>query len=176
VDLIIRRAIFLIHRLAPPCPGDGFSGGPYGHEAGLERRRVTESEARGTSSEGERFWLDDDLFEIVTETPSDQETADVWADLDASANLADSGGALEDGDGVACFCETVGGREAAEAAADDDDVDGKGGATTLEEVGGRAHGDRERKRVIRAEHGNYYSRDGMKYLPVAWLERLGVGL
>jgi hypothetical protein len=113
--VIIRRAIIFIHRLAPLCPGDGFSGGP--------------------SSEGERFWFDGDLFKFVAETPSDQETADVWADLNASANLADGGCALEDGDGVACFCETVSGGEAAEAAADDDDVDRKGCATSLEELG-----------------------------------------
>ena len=102
-------------------------------------------ETRSTSSEGERFWFDGDLFEFVTEAPSDQETADVRADLNASANLADGGGALEDGDGVASFCETVGGRETAEATANDDDVDWQGGATTLEEVAGW-HGGRERKR------------------------------
>ena len=104
-----------------------------------ERRRGTER--RGTSSESEGFWLDGDLLEFVAEAPSDQETGDVWADLDASANLADGGGALEDGDGVAGFCESVGGRETAEATANDDDADGQGRAPSLEEVG--SHGDGE---------------------------------
>jgi len=68
----------------------------------------TGTEWRGTSSEGERYGFDSNLFQFVTEAPSDQETGEVWADLDASANLTDGGGTLEDGDGMTCVCETVG--------------------------------------------------------------------
>lgn len=121
--LIIRRPIVVFHRVTPFCPGDSLSGGPYRYEAGLEGWQRTANGTRCTSSEGERSGFDGNLLEFVTKTPSDQESGEVGADLNACANLADDGGALEDGNIVARFCETVGSREAAEATTDDDDVD-----------------------------------------------------
>lgn len=85
--------------------------------------RDTTKEVGRTPSEGECSGFDSGLVELVTETPSDQESGEVWADLDACANLADVEGAFEDGDLVTRFCETVGSREAAKTATDDDDMD-----------------------------------------------------
>lgn len=88
-----------------------------------------------TSSEGQRFRFDGDLVELVSETPPDQESGEVWADLYSCTNLTDGKGTFEDGDVVARFGEAVGSREAAKTAADDDDVDGKRGTTPLKEQG-----------------------------------------
>lgn len=76
------------------------------------------------------------MLQLLSKTPSDQEPGNVWTDLDASADLSDGGGALEDGDRVACFCETVGSGETAEATTDDNDVDGELSTASLEEEGG----------------------------------------
>lgn len=65
------------------------------------------------------------MLEFVAKTPADQETSDIWANLDPSANLADFVCAFEDGDGMAGFRKTVGSGETAETTADNDNVDGK---------------------------------------------------
>ena len=77
------------------------------------------------AAEDERFGQHACGGESGAEAPADNEPRLVRRELDASADVAEDGGGLEDYYAVAGVREGVGGGETTEAGADDDDIEGE---------------------------------------------------
>ena len=103
VDVVVLRAVLVRHARAP---------------AGVAHARTGVVPAKD-----DRGGLDGDGGQSGPEAPAVQEACGVGGDLDAGADVAEDGGGLEEGDAVAGVREGVGCCEAAEACADDYDVE-----------------------------------------------------
>jgi len=69
--------------------------------------------------------------ECLSETPADEQPRLVRRDLNASADVAESRGRLEECYAVAALCEAISGGKPAKACTDDDDVEAEWGAATV---------------------------------------------
>ena len=108
VDVVVWRPVVLGHACAPA--------------------RVPDARTRIVSPEHDRRGLHGDRCEGRTEPPAVQDPRRVGGDLDAGAYVAEDGGGLEQRDAVPGVRERVSRGEAAEACADDDDVETERGA------------------------------------------------
>ena len=113
MDVVVWRTVIFNHAVAPP--------------------RVPDAGARIVSTEDDRRWFHADRFEDLAKPPVVQESRRVGRDLDACAYVAENGGRLEEGDLVSGVCERMGRGEAANACADDDDVEAERGAAAAVE-------------------------------------------
>lgn len=80
-----------------------------------------------TSPELDSFGHDGDLLQRLAKPPADQQSRQIGANLDTSADFANSWSIFQDSDSVSGFGECVGGSEATETASDDGDVQRVGG-------------------------------------------------
>ena len=113
VDVVVRRPVVLGHARAPA--------------------RVPDARARIVAAEDDRRGFHGERCERRAEPPAVQDARRVGRDLDAGADVAEDRGGLEQRDAVAGVRERVGRGEAAEACADDDDVEAERGAAAVVE-------------------------------------------
>jgi len=113
VDVVVRRTVIASHARAPA--------------------RVPNAATRVIPTEDDRRGLHGDRCESGAQPPAVQEARRVGGDLNAGAYVAEDGGRLEERDAVSGVCERVGRGEAAEARADDDDVETERGAVAAVE-------------------------------------------
>src|SRR6266404_2324073 len=111
VDVVVRRAVLVVHGGAPVA--------------------VPNALARVVPPKDEGLWDDGCRGECLSETPAEEEARLVRRDLNASADVAESRGRLEERYAVAALCEAISGGEPAKACTDDNDVEGEWGAATI---------------------------------------------
>ena len=113
VDVVVRRAVVVRHA----CPPG----------------RVPYADARVVPPEYDRGRLDGARCERGAESPSEQQPRRVGRDLDSRAYVPEFARRLEKRDAVPRVRERVGGGEATETRADDDDVEAEGRALAVVE-------------------------------------------
>lgn len=121
VDMEVGRAVGCVHDVTPAC--------------------VAYALARVVPPEYDRLGAHSGGGKGRAEAPAKEKACGVGGNLYACADVADDRGGLEEGDAMASVREGVRGGEAAETAADDDDVNGKGRLSTAVERRDGVNGD-----------------------------------